>query len=188
MKARLREPRYDAHETERMHELHGVELAPFGRRALAFAIDCAIGGLLFLLPFVVLALVSSSGRSRLRVGAVPEAGTIQLNFFDNWFSVLWWVLYFGLATYLGKGRTPGKRLLGIRVVSLVHPRLGLWHSIERALGYAASALEFGFGFLQYFVHPNRRTVHDRIAETIVVMDRQPPARLLQQDRAEEQSR
>ena len=54
-------------------------------------------------------------------------------------------------------------------------RLSLWHSIERALGYAASALEFGFGFMQYFVHPNRRTVHDRIAETIVVDDRPAPA-------------
>ena len=41
-------------------------------------------------------------------------------------------------------------------------------SDKRALGYGASALEFGFGFIQYFIHPNRRTVHDRIAETIVV--------------------
>ena len=98
------------------------------------------------------------------------------------------MLYFGLATYFGKGRTPGKRLLGIRVVSLVYQRLGLWHSIERALGYAASALEFGFGFLQYFVHPNRRTVHDRIAETIVVVERRSPARLLQQTPAEEEPR
>jgi uncharacterized RDD family membrane protein YckC len=62
--------------------------------------------------------------------------------------------------------------LGIRVVSLVHGRLGLWHSIERALGYSASTLELGFGFIRYFVHPNRRTVHDRIAETIVVLDKQ----------------
>jgi uncharacterized RDD family membrane protein YckC len=47
----------------------------------------------------------------------------------------------------------------------------MWHSVERALGYGASALEAGFGFLQYFIHPNRRTVHDRIAETIVVKER-----------------
>ena len=85
--------------------------------------------------------------------------------------MIWWVLYFGLATYFGNGRTPGKRLMHIRVVSLVHERLGVWHSFERALGYGASALEFGFGFVQYFIHPNRRTVHDRIAETIVVTDR-----------------
>jgi uncharacterized RDD family membrane protein YckC len=46
----------------------------------------------------------------------------------------------------------------------------LWHAIERALGYGASALELGFGFLQYFIHPNKQTVHDRIAETIVVKE------------------
>jgi hypothetical protein len=31
-------------------------------------------------------------------------------------------------------------------------------------------LEFGFGFLQYFTDTNRRTVHDRIAETIFIHD------------------
>jgi len=61
-------------------------------------------------------------------------------------------------------------LLGIRVVSLVHERLSLRHSLERALGYGASMLEFGFGFVQYFTHLNKRTVHDRIAETIVILD------------------
>ena len=60
--------------------------------------------------------------------------------------------------------------MGIRVVSLTHHRLSLWHSIERALGYGASALELGFGFVQFFIEPNRRTVHDRIAETIVVKE------------------
>jgi len=56
----------------------------------------------------------------------------------------------------------------IRIVATNHEHLSLWHSIERSLGYYASSLEFGFGFLQYFIDYNRRTVHDRIAETIVV--------------------
>ena len=64
-------------------------------------------------------------------------------------------------------------LLGLMAASviLVHERISLWHCIERALGYAASSLELGFGFLQYFIHPNAQTVHDRIAETIVVSER-----------------
>jgi uncharacterized RDD family membrane protein YckC len=64
----------------------------------------------------------------------------------------------------------------IRAVSLVERRLSLWHSFERALGYGASALEAFFGFFQYFIHPARRTVHDRIAETIVVTERRPRAK------------
>jgi uncharacterized RDD family membrane protein YckC len=75
------------------------------------------------------------------------------------------VLYFGLTTFLWNGRTVGKRLFGIRVVSLVHERMSLWHSIERALGYGAAALEFGFGFLQFFIHPSRRTAQDRVRDS-----------------------
>lgn len=80
------------------------------------------------------------------------------------------VLYFGILLWRGKGRTPGKRLMKIRVVSIVHRHLTFWHCIERALGYGAAALELGFGFLQYFIHPYRRCAQDRLAETIVVTE------------------
>jgi uncharacterized RDD family membrane protein YckC len=167
---------YNAHETERMRELHGAELASFWRRAIAFVIDFALAGLLFLLLFVGI-LYLSGGTPHLRVSVAQPGGespnNYRLTFFGNWWSLVWLTLYFGLATYIGRGKTPGKWLLGIRVVSLVHERLGFWHAVERALGYGASALEFGFGFVQYFIHPNRRTVHDRIAETIVVSDSPP---------------
>ena len=81
------------------------------------------------------------------------------------------MLYFGLCVWRTNGLTLGKKLLRIRVVSLEHQRITLWQSVERALGYGASALEGGFGFLQYFLYPNHRCVHDRIAETIVVAER-----------------
>jgi uncharacterized RDD family membrane protein YckC len=55
--------------------------------------------------------------------------------------------------------------------------MGVWQSIERALGYGASFLEGGFGFFQYFFARNRQTVHDRIAETIVVDLRKSAKRL-----------
>jgi len=81
------------------------------------------------------------------------------------------VLYFGFFLWRGNGRTPGKRLMKIRVVSLVHTHMTFWHSVERALGYGAAALEGGFGFIQYFLHPYRRCAQDRLAETIVVTER-----------------
>jgi uncharacterized RDD family membrane protein YckC len=81
------------------------------------------------------------------------------------------VLYFGIFLWRGNGRTPGKRLMKIRVVSLVHTHMSFWHSVERALGYGAAALEGGFGFIQYFIHPYRRCAQDRLAETIVVTER-----------------
>ena len=146
-----------------MLELQGMELASFMPRACAFTIDFLIAGALFLGAAVGL------GTAATRLGVKGDVH-LELNFFHNWYSVVYLVLFFGFSVYIGNGRTIGKRLLRIRIVSLVHHRMSFWHSFERALGYGASTLELGFGFFQYFIHPNRRTVHDRIAETIVVRD------------------
>jgi len=156
---------YNAHETERMHQVHGAPLASFKARAAAFVIDFFAAFVLFTAIFILgVRLLSSLGLLNLNTD-------INLEFdLHHWYSLIFVVFYFGLSTYLGNGKTPGKWLVGIRVVSLAHERMSLWHSFERALGYGASALEFGFGFIQYFIHPNRRTVHDRIAETIVVRE------------------
>lgn len=51
---------------------------------------------------------------------------------------------------------------------MVHGHMTLWHSIERALGYGAAALELGF--VQFFIHPYGRTAQGRLAETIVVKE------------------
>jgi uncharacterized RDD family membrane protein YckC len=153
---------FHAQATESQARLDGVPLASFRSRALAFLIDGIIVSLLVLAPDLWAAFVARK----------PATVTLTLDF-GTLIAVAVVVLYFGLATYFGKGSTIGKRVLGIRVVSLVHDEISLWQSIERALGYAASSLEAGFGFLQYFTHPNRQTVHDRIAETVVIVDRRP---------------
>jgi uncharacterized RDD family membrane protein YckC len=151
--------------TERRHALDGTPLAPFRKRAAAFLIDFLICLLLMGLAVLPPAL---EGRAEHPSGAL----VISIDPFDSLWGLAVIVAYFGTATYFGKGMTLGKRLLRIRVVSVVHDHLSLWHSIERALGYAASTLELGFGFIQYFIHPNRQTVHDRIAETIVIVEPQ----------------
>jgi uncharacterized RDD family membrane protein YckC len=78
------------------------------------------------------------------------------------------VFYFALSFYFLKGKTIGKYFLGIKVLSLYHEHLGFWHCLERSLGYFASALEFGFGYIQAFWNPNRMALHDKIGETIVI--------------------
>ena len=125
--------RYDAHETARMHALHGCELASFQRRAAAFGIDLLIGAVLFFALFVVIAYLRSGSItfhvSGIRVSGLEHAPApasanrdvnVRLTFFENGAGILWWVLYFGLGTFLGKGRTPGKWLMNIRVVSGAH--------------------------------------------------------------------
>jgi uncharacterized RDD family membrane protein YckC len=78
------------------------------------------------------------------------------------------VLYFTFSFYYCKGQSIGKYFLRLKVLSLYHEHLGLWHSFERSLGYFASALEFGFGYIQAFWNANRMTLHDKIGETIVI--------------------
>ncbi len=80
-------------------------------------------------------------------------------------------LYFALMNYFTNGRTIGKWMMHIRVESIYHNRISFWHCVERALGYAASTLEIGLGFLQIFWNPNRMCLHDRIAETIVIIEK-----------------
>ncbi|MFN7941525.1 MAG: RDD family protein [Thermoanaerobaculia bacterium] len=152
---------FSDHAARRAREIEGVRLAGFIRRAVAWWLDL----------LVVALVVTALGLPSALQNRGPH-GTVIVPFdpFHNAIGALLFVLYFGLGTYLGRGQTLGKRLLRIRVVSLTRDRLSLWQSLERALGYAASALEAGFGFLQYFTHPNRQTVHDRIAETVVVAE------------------
>ena len=155
--------KFNPHETARLMELDGVKLAPFFRRAAAFYIDLIIA--------IILAVALIAGYTYFTGGFNSK---IDLKFefnFENWYSLVGLVLYFGLATYFGNGKTLGKKLLKIRVVSLTHSKMTFFQSIERSLGYGASFLEGGFGFIQFFINPNRRTVHDRIAETIVVDER-----------------
>jgi len=78
------------------------------------------------------------------------------------------VIYFAVSFYFWKGKTIGKHFLRIKVLSIYHEQLGLWHCIERSLGYFASALEFGFGYIQAIWNPNKMALHDKIGETIVI--------------------
>jgi len=162
----MKKSNYNGTESHRMQELHGLPLASFKRRAGAFYIDLLIAALIFL------PILMYGARLLQRFGLAKEHLHLEFDY-EHWYSIIPLVIYFSVSIYYGNGKTIGKRLMGIRVVSVVHEKIGFWHSVERALGYGASFLEFGFGFLQYFIDPNRRTVHDRIAETIVIQDRKP---------------
>ena len=158
---------FDPHETACAQALAGVPLAAFWQRAAAFAIDFLIV-LAVCLPFQI-------AREYLALKSFQRALHAELHFNPHELEdLIWLVVYAGLAVWYTGGQTVGKRLLRIRVVSLRGPKIGLWQSLERALGYGASTLEFGFGFVQFFLNRNRRCVHDRIAETIVVRE-QPKA-------------
>ncbi|HLL48269.1 MAG TPA: RDD family protein, partial [Longimicrobiaceae bacterium] len=85
----------------------------------------------------------------------------------------WTGLYFTAFLALWRGQTPGKRLLGIRVVRLSGAPIGWWAAFERFGGYAASIFTGLLGFLQITWDRNRMALHDKITETVVVREGEP---------------
>jgi uncharacterized RDD family membrane protein YckC len=164
---------FNPHESHRAQALGGSLLAPFGRRFWAVAIDFFILALTNLPVKLALQYLITQklhiGEDLYHASHVKVQFSMEMTLEVLW--ALWLVLYFGLFLRFTDGRTPGKILLGIRVVSLTHDRLSFWQSVERGLGYGASALEGGLGFVQYFLNPNHQCAHDRLAETIVVRTR-----------------
>ena len=155
------------------HHADEFLLATIRKRFVAFIIDWLVIVLIYLCILILFSLFNMN-ISNINVHGIfdveVEIENMQSNFIPilKIFFGLLPVLYFTASFYFWKGQTIGKYFLRIRVLSLYHKNIGLWHCIERSLGYFASALEFGFGYIQAFWNPNRMSLHDKIGETIVV--------------------
>jgi len=150
------------------HHNNEFVLATLWRRFYAHLIDTSI------LSILLACICLWFGISGLKINGPFEVEFEMHNSLPNeiaFFKILLGlipVFYFTLSFYFFKGQTIGKRILGLRIISLYHERMGFWHCFERSLGYYASALEFGFGFFQAIWNPNRMALHDKIGETIVI--------------------
>ena len=173
-----RKPRhFHAHETARFDALSGVQLASFRQRAWAIAIDVGV-------VLVVKSLFGMHSHHGDEIDGPLTMAKLLMEGLHSIEDLLESTVYFAIALKVSNGQTVGKWIMKVRVVSLTHDSMGWWQSTERALGYGASLLEGGFGFVQFFINRNQQTVHDRIAETIVV-DERPTARRLMHVEVEE---
>lgn len=84
------------------------------------------------------------------------------------FTFGWAGVYFTLVTLVFKGRTVGKLILGSRVVRLDGRPLTAMDAFVRYGGYAAGLATGMLGFARLLWDPNRQTIQDRIAGTVVV--------------------
>ncbi|MDG9758246.1 RDD family protein [Pseudomonas sediminis] len=132
-----------------------LHLRPAGLvpRALAFAIDLAIRGLILSATFIVLGLLGQFGMG---------LGTILL------FLVTWW--YMVLFEVLNQGRSPGKQMLGLRVVHDDGTPIGWAASLTRNLLRFVDILPFGYtlGIISCLNHPAFKRLGDIAAGTLVV--------------------
>jgi uncharacterized RDD family membrane protein YckC len=74
---------------------------------------------------------------------------------------------YDIAFWTLAGQTPGKRLMGVRVVRTDGQRLRFGGALLRRLGYLLSGLLY-LGFLWVLMDNRRQGWHDKLARTIVV--------------------
>jgi uncharacterized RDD family membrane protein YckC len=142
-----------------------LEVAGLGPRALAYLLDVL---LVFLLWMTALLVYSVSGDLLRRLQALSGAGqllALAAVLLSGWgWDVAWEVL--------GRGQTPGKRALGLRVVRADGAPVGpgeslarnLLRAVEVPLGYAPGVLAVALG-------PRRQRLGDVVAGTLVVRER-----------------
>ena len=75
------------------------------------------------------------------------------------YPVLFWTL---------TGQTPGKALLGLRVVSTDGHYLSFGQALRRLIGFILAALPLYVGFLWILIDDRRQGFHDKIAGTCVI--------------------
>jgi uncharacterized RDD family membrane protein YckC len=151
------------------HEVLTTEKVPFsyrvaglGARFLAWLIDAAILFVVFFMGFVF-GIVLEAGRAGL-----GQAIMVLCAFALNW-------VYFLLFEWLWSGQTPGKRLLGIRVIRRDGTAIGFFQAAVRnllrsvdALPLPAPLLVGAVGFATSACNREHRRLGDLAADTLVV--------------------
>ncbi len=137
-------------------------LAGLSSRALAFFIDLILISVVALLAF--------------------EAGTSFLNDsnselidMDRVFVPIYLLLFFLGSAYFVVlhgygGKTVGKMLLGIRLVTIQGNSVGFWEAFVRWVGYYISTAFLFIGFIWSIFDSRSQSWHDKIAGTFVVKD------------------
>ncbi len=135
-----------------------VRPATLNDRFIAYAIDFVPFGAGFL---ATLWLAASNPGVRALIPDLRRAALV-------------WVAAYVAYQCLGNlaGGTPGKRLMGIYVVTRGDgEKPNIVRALLRAVGHLVSTPFFNFGFALALVHPESRALHDLLAGTVVVEPR-----------------
>jgi uncharacterized RDD family membrane protein YckC len=142
-----------------------LDLAGVGARAFAWLADILCIFLLWVTALLVYSIAGDLLREIQALSLVGQLLAVLAVFLSGWgWDVAW--------ETLGGGRTPGKRLVGIRVVRADGAPVGapeslvrnLLRAVEVPLGYAPGVLAVALG-------PRRQRLGDLVAGTLVVRER-----------------
>jgi uncharacterized RDD family membrane protein YckC len=139
-----------------------MNYAGIATRALALAVDVAIAQVIVFAGGAVLALVASlvGGDLRLETLGRVLAGLAWAAVVATYFIVFWTTA----------GKTPGMRLMGIRVLDPDGGHPGVFRAGLRLIGLCLAIIPLFAGFLPVLVDDRRRALQDFLAGTVVVYD------------------
>jgi uncharacterized RDD family membrane protein YckC len=145
-----------------------LQVAGIGSRFLAIAVDTVLQVILYITVFLVLSLAQVP--DFLRTSIVGVAGPAVAILFG--FSIYWG--YFAAFEILWSGRTPGKRLAGIRVIKETGRPINAFEAIGRNVLRAIDFLPAAYatGLVCMMLNKYSRRLGDYVAGTIVVHDKQ----------------
>jgi uncharacterized RDD family membrane protein YckC len=124
----------------------GIDYAGFWIRLLAALVDAIPITIMSLLIQLVTEDIASGLLLRLLISATYHIG--------------FWVA--------ADGATPGKMAMGIKIMKTNGELIGVGTAILRYVGYFVSAAVFLLGFVMIGLSPQKRGLHDYIAQTVVV--------------------
>ena len=130
-----------------------ANLASWGTRALGYLVDIA--------PGLILGLIFGWNRSFFLGGLAGLAG-------------LAYTAYMGYLDGL-TGQTPGKAIMGTRVVNISGDVIGAGPGIGRKFAHILDSIICGLGWLLPLVDAKRQTIADKVMSTYVVegVERKP---------------
>lgn len=138
--------------------------AGFLVRLAAYIVDSFIIGILLIILNVPKFILNMVGVSIL--------DTKVLFNFSVWEIILYLLsaTYFVVLTYYF-GKTVGKRVMKIKVISSEKEKLSFWNAVYReVIGKYLSGLLCGIGYLTVIFDNKKRAVHDMLCDTLVVYD------------------
>jgi uncharacterized RDD family membrane protein YckC len=139
--------------------------AGFVTRLVAFVVDRTLISLVLVLTVQAIQFVLDAFRINQLLGFGDISWQLATGVGVGAYLVV--TVIYDLSFWMLAGQTPGRGLMGVRIVRADGQRLRLGNAIRRELAYVLSAVLF-LGYLWILLDNRRQGWHDKLAGTIVV--------------------
>lgn len=141
------------------------QYAGFVTRLVSFVIDRAVVGVIAFLAFLSIDYVLGAFQINQLLGFWEASWQGRSILVAGCYAML--TVCYNIGFWLLAGQTPGKRVMGVRILRSDGTRLRFGNALRRQIGYVVSSVLF-LGYLWILLDNRRQGFHDKLAGTIVV--------------------